>query len=158
VANMQSGKTAMTIHHIGSSRGLDEALGDKISAAPVPQGTKGYWTAFGDEENGVLTASKYREAAFKWTAFLATAANNAVWQTASGQVSINKSNAMSPEAKSNRFLKATTDSADFAGVLPAHPATAEFVESLWPTTIQRAFMGEISSKEMMETFEKHFAK
>ncbi|HUV06973.1 MAG TPA: sugar ABC transporter substrate-binding protein, partial [Spirochaetia bacterium] len=89
--------------------------------------------------------------------FLATAENNAVWQTVSGQVSINKSNAASPEAKGNRFLKATTDSADFAGVLPAHSATAEFVESVWPTTMQRAFMGEISSQEMMEIFAKLFA-
>jgi len=158
VANMKSGRTAMTIHHIGSSAGMAEALGDKISAAPVPKGTVKYWTSFGDEENGVLAASKHKDAAFKWVAFLATAENNAVWQQASGQVSINKSNADSPEAKANRFLKATTDSAAFAGVLPAHPGTAEFVESLWPTTMQRAFNGEITSQEMMQIFADHFAK
>ncbi len=158
IANMKSGKTAMTIHHIGSSKGMVEALGDKISAAPVPKGTERYWTSFGDEENGVFAASKYKDAAFKWVSFLATAENNAIWQKASGQVSINKSNAMTPEAQSNRFLKATTDSADFAAVLPALPATAEFVESLWPTLMQRAFNGEISSKEMMEKIQELFTK
>ena len=158
IANMKSGKTAMTIHHIGSSKGMVAALGDKISAAPVPKGTERYWTSFGDEENGVFAASKYKDAAFKWVSFLATAENNAIWQKASGQVSINKSNAMTPEAKTNRFLKATTDSADFAAVLPALPATSEFVESLWPTLMQRAFNGEITSKEMMEKIEELFTK
>ncbi len=155
IANMQSGKTAMTIHHIGSSKGLTEALGDKLSAAPVPKGTKKYWTSFGDEENGVMAATQYPDAAFKWVSFLATAENNALWQKASGQVSINESNA---SGAAGRFLKATTDSADFAGVLPAHSGTAEFVESVWPTTMQRAFLGKVTSKEMMQTFADHFAK
>ena len=61
---MKSGKTAMTIHHLGSSKTMEAALGDKISAAPVPKGTEGYWTSFGDEENGVFSASKYKDAAF----------------------------------------------------------------------------------------------
>jgi multiple sugar transport system substrate-binding protein len=155
IANMTSGLTATTIHHLGSSATMEEALGDKISASPVPKGTEGYWTSFGDEENGMFAASKAKDAAFAWMAFLATAENNATWQKASGQVSINKSNAA---GVTNRFLKATTDSSDFAGVLPAHPRTAEFVESVWPTTMQRAFLGEIGSKEMMQTFADLFAK
>lgn len=155
IANMQSGRTAMTIHHIGSSAQLEEALGDKISAAPVPKGTEGYWTSFGDEENAVFAATNVPDAAFKWAAFLAEAENNAVWQKSSGQVSINKSNA---SADANRFLKATTDSSEFAGVLPAHVGTAEFVESLWPALMQQAFAGEITSAEMMQKIADHFAK
>lgn len=155
IANMQSGKTAMTIHHIGSSKELEGALGDKISAAPVPKGTKKYWTSFGDGETAILSASKAPAAAFRWASFLSTAENNSIWQKSSGEVSINKSNASDT---GNRFLKTTTDSADFADVLPAHPQVAEFVESVWPTTMQRAFLGEISSREMMQMFADHFAK
>ncbi len=155
IANMSSGRTAMTIHHLGSSKQLEEVLGDKLSAAPVPMGTEGSWTSFGDEENAVFAATEVPDAAFKWAAFLATAENNAVWQKSSGQVSINKSNAA---AGGSRFLQATTDSADFAGVLPAHPGTAEFVESLWPALMQQAFMGEITSEEMMQSIEDHFAQ
>jgi multiple sugar transport system substrate-binding protein len=155
IDNMKSGKTATTIHHIGSSKDLVAVLGDKLTAAPVPKGTEKYWTSFGDEENGVLAATRYPDSAFKWVSFLATAENNALWQKSSGQVSINKSNA---SAVSDRFLKATTDSAEFAGVLPAHPGVAEFVESLWPTTMQRAFLGEITSQQMMQIFADHFAK
>lgn len=155
IANMLSGRTAMTIHHLGSAAQLEEALGDKISAAPVPKGTKGYWTSFGDEENAVFAATKVPDAAFKWASFLAEAENNAIWQKSSGQVSINKSNA---SAAANRFLKATTDSSDFAGVLPAHVGTAEFVESLWPALMQQAFSGEITSEDMMQKIADHFAQ
>jgi multiple sugar transport system substrate-binding protein len=157
IANMKSGKTATTIHHLGSSKELEAVLGDKLSAFPVPRGTKGAWTSFGDEENGMLAASKAKDAAFKWMAFLATAENNALWQKASGQVSINISNGQTSEAQSNRFLKATIDSAAFAGVLPAHPKVAEFVESVWPAQMQRAFNGEITSAQMMQAFADFFA-
>jgi multiple sugar transport system substrate-binding protein len=157
IANMKSGKTAMTIHHLGSSKELEAALGEKISAAPVPRGTMGAWTSFGDEENGMMAASKVKDEAFKWMSFLATAPNNAMWQKASGQVSINISNGQTKEALENRFMKATVESTPFAGVLPAHPKVAEFVESVWPATMQRAFNGEISSAEMMKSFEAFFA-
>lgn len=155
IANMVSGKTAMTIHHLGSAKTLEEALGDKISAAPVPMGTEGAWTSFGDEENAVFAATEVPDAAFKWVSFLAEAENNAIWQKSSGQVSINKSNATSD---ADRFLKATTDSADFAGVLPAHSGTAEFVESLWPALMQQAFAGQITSEQMMQQIEDHFSE
>jgi multiple sugar transport system substrate-binding protein len=155
---MKSGKTAMTIHHIGSAKDMEAALGDKISAAPVPRGATGAWTSFGDEENAVFKASKVKEAAFKWVAFLATAENNAVWQKASGQVSINISNGQTASAQSDRFMKATVDSMPFAGVLPAHPKVAEFVESVWPSLMGEALLGKITSEQMMSAFEKHFQK
>jgi len=156
IANMTSGKTAMTIHHLGSAKDMEKALGDKISAAPVPKGTMGSWTSFGDEENGVMSASKAKDAAFAWCSFLATGPNNALWQKSSGQISINKSNGQTQEAQANRFMKASVDSTPFAGVLPAHPKTSEFVETLWPAAMQRAFLGEITSEQMMKAFEEHF--
>ncbi len=158
IDNMKSGKTAMTIHHIGSAKELSAVLGDKLSAAPVPKGATGAWTSFGDEENAVFKASKVKDAAFKWVAFLATAENNATWQKASGQISINISNGQTASAQSDRFMKATVDSMPFAGVLPAHPKVAEFVESVWPSLMGEALLGKITSEQMMSSFEKHFAK
>jgi len=148
----------MTIHHIGSAKELSAVLGDKLSAAPVPKGATGAWTSFGDEENAVFNASKVKDAAFKWVAFLATAENNATWQKASGQISINISNGQTASAQSDRFMKATVDSMPFAGVLPAHPKVAEFVESVWPSMMGEALLGKITSEQMMSSFEKHFAK
>ncbi|HCM26392.1 MAG TPA: sugar ABC transporter substrate-binding protein [Treponema sp.] len=156
IANMKSGKTAMTIHHIGSAKEMDDALGEKISACPVPVGTEGSWTSFGDEENAVFKASKVKDAAFKWVAFLATAENNAIWQKASGQVSINVSNGDKSDPKLARFMKATVDSMPFAGVLPAHQKIAEFVDAVWPTVTGQTLLGQITPEEMMRAFEKHF--
>ncbi|MDA3951408.1 MAG: sugar ABC transporter substrate-binding protein [Spirochaeta sp.] len=158
VANMQNGTTAMTIHHIGSAADMHAALGEKISAFPVPEGTDGRWTSFGDEENAVFAETDNPDAAFKWAAFLAEAENNAIWQKSSGQVSINISNEDQDHGELERFYAATSASTPFAGVLPAHPGTAEFVESVWPAATQRAFLGEISSRKMMETFAEHFSE
>ena len=48
--NFQAGRTAMTIHHVGSSNDMVKALGDKVSAVPVPHGPDGKgWTLYGDE-------------------------------------------------------------------------------------------------------------
>jgi multiple sugar transport system substrate-binding protein len=156
IANIKSGKTAMTIHHFGSSAELAAALGDKISAVPVPAGLTGRWTSFGDGELGIWSDSKVKEAAWKWLAFIGTAENNALWQKASGQVSINISNGQTKEALSNRFMKATVDSAAFAQILPAIPEVNDFVNTVWPTTTQRALMGEITSAQMMQVFEDLF--
>jgi len=30
------------------------------------------------------------------------------------------------------------------------------VESVWPATMQRAFLGQITSEQMMKIFEEHF--
>jgi multiple sugar transport system substrate-binding protein len=156
IANLKSGKTAMTIHHFGSSAELEAALGDKISAVLVPAGTSGRWTSFGDNELGIWSGSKVKDAAWKWLAFIGTAENNALWQKASGQVSINISNGQTKEAVTNRFMKATVDSASFAQVLPAVPEVNDFVNTVWPATMQRAFMGDITSAQMMKIFEDQF--
>ncbi len=158
IANMKSGKTAMTIHHFGSSAEMEAALGDKISAVPVPRGLMGSWTSFGDGDVGIWSGSTVKDQAWKFLAFLGTAENNALWQKASGQVSINISNGQTKEAASNRFMKATVDSAAFAQILPAVPAVNDFVGTVWPATMQRAFMGEITSEQMMKTFEDLFFK
>lgn len=157
IANMESGRTAMTIHHIGSAAQLNKALGKKLSAFPVPKGTEGRWTSFGDEENAIFADSEVKDAAWKWVSFLSTAENNLEWQKASGQLSVNKSNAEADYHEGlERFVKASNESAAFASTLPALPETGEFVESLWPATMQRAFSGEIASAEMMQRFENHF--
>lgn len=157
INNMETGRTAMTIHHIGSAQRLHDALGEDLSAFPVPAGTDGRWTSFGDEENAIFAESNAKDVAWQWVSFLATAENNLEWQRASGQLSINKSNADADYHQGlERFVRASNDSAPFAGTLPALPETSEFVESVWPATIQQALLGEITSREAMETFNEHF--
>ena len=54
---MKAGRTAMTIHHIGSANELVAALGDAITAMPVPRGPdRRRLGRFGDGSNAVFAA------------------------------------------------------------------------------------------------------
>ncbi len=157
IDNMLTGRTAMTIHHIGSAQQMHNQFGEDISAFPVPAGTVDRWTSFGDEQTAILARDQAtQDAAWKWISFLATAEYNQMWNDISGQVSINKSNEDVDYGDINRFLEATLDSTPFAQILPPHPRIAEFVESTWPAEMQRAFQGEITSEQMMRNLANHF--
>lgn len=156
----RSGLTAMTIHHIGSSQRMVEALGDKVSAVPVPKAGRngGGWTNFGDEENAIFSASKNKEAAWKWISFLATAEYNNKLVQSTGQLPVTKTGSANWNVHEKRFLDATIASLPFAHTLPLTPATQEFVNVVWPMEMQRAMLGQITSQEMLKTFSELFNK
>lgn len=158
IDNMLEGRTAMTVHHIGSAQDMHEEFGEDISAFVVPAAPGGdRWTSFGDEQTAILAEdASVRDAAWEWSSFLATAEYNQMWNDISGQVSINKSNSDVDYGDIQRFLEVTTDSTEYASILPPHPEIASFVESAWPAEMQRAFEGDITSEEMMENLADHF--
>jgi multiple sugar transport system substrate-binding protein len=134
-----------------------EALGDKVSAVPVPRGPGGKaWTAFGDESNAVFAGSRNKEAAFKWIAFLSTGENNVELNKLTGQLTVTTSGAANWTLHPKRFVEASAESLAFAGTWPDSPKTAEFTRSVWPTTMQRALLGQIQPDDMMRTIEQHF--
>lgn len=157
IAAFQQGRTAMTIHHIGSSNAMVEALGDRVSAAPVPECGGGRWTAFGDESLAVFSSAEDKEAAWKWISFLASSENNALFNEATGQLPVTKSDSENWQRHEARFVKATMDSLPFAETLPATGATSDFVDNVWPRAMQRALLGEITSEEMMREIEELYA-
>ncbi|MEH0070112.1 hypothetical protein V6L77_06955 [Pannonibacter sp. Pt2-lr] len=148
--------TAMTIHHVGSSRDLVAALGDKVSAVPVPECGGGRWTTFGDESTGVLSSATDKEAAWKWVSFLSTEGNNALFNTATGQLPVTKTDTASWNGHEARFVEATKDSLPFAHLLPASSSTPEFVNTVWPANMQRALLGQITAAEMNAAIAKLF--
>lgn len=156
----RSGLTAMTVHHIGSSQRMVEALGDKVSAVPVPKcGRDGDgWTNFGDEENALMSASKNKDAAWKWIAFLATSEYNNKLVQSTGQLPITKSGSANWDLHEKRFLDATIESLPMAHTLPLKPETQEFVNVVWPMEMQRAMLGQIDSKTMLKAFDGLFNK
>lgn len=156
----RTGLTAMTIHHIGSSARMAEALGDKVSAVPVPRcGKNGAgWTNFGDEENAILAPSRNKEAAWKWITFLATAENNNRVVATTGQLPVTKSGSKDWDLHEKRFLDATMDSLPIAHTLPLVPETQEFINNVWPSEMQRAMLGQIDSQAMMEIVDKLYNK
>jgi multiple sugar transport system substrate-binding protein len=157
VDNFKAGRSAMTIHHIGSANEMVGALGDKVSAVPVPRAADGRgWTSFGDESNAVFAGSRNKDAAFRWIAFLSTGANNVEFNRFTGQLTVTKSGAAGWSLHPKRFVDATFDSVPIAAVLPDHSKTADFTRTVWPQNMQRALLGQIGADEMMQAIEKHF--
>ncbi|MEI4487521.1 sugar ABC transporter substrate-binding protein [Frigidibacter sp. MR17.14] len=158
IGAFKTGVTAMTIHHVGSSKDLVAALGDKVSAVPVPECHGGRWTTFGDESTAVLSGASDKEAAWKWISFLSTAGNNAQFNTATGQLPITKSDTKTWKGHEARFVEATEKSLPFAHLLPLSSNTAEFVNTVWPANMQRALLGQITAQQMNQTIADLFAK
>jgi multiple sugar transport system substrate-binding protein len=157
VDNFKAGRTAMTIHHIGSANEMVQALGDTVSAVPVPRGPDGKgWTSFGDESNAVFAASRNKAAAFRWISFLSTGANNVEFNKFTGQLTVTRSGAANWTLHPKRFVDATFESLPYADSLPNVTQTADFVRTVWPTATQRALLGQIEPDEMMRQFERHF--
>ncbi len=157
IANMKAGRTAMTIHHIGSANEMVQALGDAITAVVVPRSADGKgWTDFGDGSNAIFSQSKNPEAAWEWLAYLSSGETNVVFNKLSGQVTVTKSGGAHWDAEPKRFYEATVQSLPLAHVLPPVPQTADFTRTVWPQTTQKALLGEISPDAMMRTFEKLF--
>jgi multiple sugar transport system substrate-binding protein len=157
IANMKAGRTGMTIHHIGSANEMVAALGDGITAIPVPRGPQGQgWTTFGDGSNAVLAQSKVSEAAWRWVSYLSTADANVAFNKLSGQVTVTTSGARIWDVQPKRFIDATVGSLPIAATLPATAQTADFTRTVWPQTTQKALLGQITPDEMMAVFEKHY--
>jgi multiple sugar transport system substrate-binding protein len=153
----KAGRTAMIMHHVGSANEVVAALGDKVSAVPVPRAADGQgWTYFGDESNAVFVASKAKEAAFRWISFLSTAENNVELNKLTGQLPITTSGAAQWTGHPKRFVDASSASLPIARSLPDHPKTPDFIARVWPTNMQRALSGEISPDDMMKAIEQHF--
>lgn len=157
IAAFQQGRTAMTIHHIGSSAGMVKALGDKVSAVPVPECNGGRWTSYGDESLAVLSSAEDKDAAWKWIAFLASGDANVEFNKATGQLPVTKSGAAGWTLHEKRFVDATVQSLPFAHSLPAVSQTADFVNTVWPAAMQRALTGEITPEQMMQEIEQLYA-
>ncbi|KRW96473.1 sugar ABC transporter substrate-binding protein [Paracoccus sp. MKU1] len=148
IGAFKTGVTAMTIHHVGSSNDLVEVLGDKVAATTVPECGGGRWTTFGDESTAVLSNASDKDAAWKWISFLSTAENNALFNTATGQLPVTQSDTAAWQGHEPRFVEATQASLPFAHLLPASSNTPEFVNTVWPANMQRALLGQITAQQM----------
>lgn len=157
IGAFKTGVTAMTIHHVGSSNDLVEVLGDKVAATTVPECGGGRWTTFGDESTAVLSNASDKEAAWKWISFLSTAENNALFNTATGQLPVTQSDTAKWSGHQPRFVEATQASLPFAHLLPASSNTPEFVNTVWPANMQRALLGQITALQMNETIAALFS-
>jgi multiple sugar transport system substrate-binding protein len=155
VDNFKSGRTAMAIHHIGSSAEILQNLGDKASAVPVPRAPDGNgWTFFGDESNAVFSSSRNKEAAFRWISFLSTGQNNSEQAKLSGQLPTTISGLKNWTLHPKRFVDASLASLPIARTLPDSVRTPDFIARVLPTNLQRALTGDLPADEVMRAVEK----
>ena len=149
IANFKSGKTAMTIHHTGSSKGMVETFGDDVSAFAFPAG-EGQWTSMGDTENVVFESCKNKEAAFEWVSYLATGKGQVDWNEATGNVPVSKTVQEMDFFQNNKFMKASIEGMGYAGILPIRDTTTEWINTVWPNTIASTLLGDMKPDEAMK--------
>jgi multiple sugar transport system substrate-binding protein len=157
VNNMKAGRTAMTIHHVGSAVELAEALGDGLTAIPIPKGPHGDgWSTYGDGSSAVFSACRNPDAAWAWVAYLSSGAANPAFARLSAQLPVTTSGMAAWDVQPRRFIEASAKSLPTARVLPATTQTADFTRTVWPQTTQKAMLGQIPPDEMMRTFDALF--
>lgn len=157
VANFQSGLTAMFIHHTGSSADMEEVLGDDVVAFPFPAG-KGQWTSMGDTETVIFESCENKAAAFEWVSYLATGEGQKMWCEGTGQVPVSQTVQEGEYFQNNKFMKASIEGMDYAGIIPIKDTTTEWISTVWPSTVGQALTGEISAKECMEILQEELYK
>ena len=57
------------------------------------------------------------------------------------------------EFQDNRFMKASIEGKDFAGIVPILDTTSEWIANIWPSTVQQALLGQITAEEAMQTLQ-----
>lgn len=157
VANFQSGLTAMFIHHTGSSANMEEVLGDDVAAFPFPAG-EGQWTSMGDTETVIFEGCENKAAAFEWVSYLATGEGQKMWCEGTGQVPVSQTVQQGEYFQNNKFMKASIEGMDYAGIIPIKDTTTEWISTVWPSTVGQALTGEISAKECMEILQEELYK
>ncbi|AGK55946.1 ABC transporter substrate-binding protein [Bacillus sp. 1NLA3E] len=157
ISNFKSGKTAMTIHHTGSSKGMVESLGDDVSAFAFPKGD-GQWTSMGDTENVIFESSKNKEAAFEWVSYLATGKGQVDWNEATGNVPVSKTVQAMDYFQNDKFMKASIAGMPYAGILPIRDTTTEWINTDWPNTVASTLLGNLTSEEAMKILQEKLAK
>lgn len=153
IANFKSGKTAMTVHHIGSSADMVKTFGDDVGAFVFPAGEK-QWTSMGDTENVMFESCKNKDAAFEWLAYLATGKGQQTWCETTGNVPVSKSVQKLDFFQNNKFMKISIEGAPHAGIFPIRDTTTEWISTIWPNTVASALTGQVTAADAMKTLQQ----
>lgn len=157
IANFQSGLTAMTIHHTGSSADMEALFGDDVSAFPFPKG-KDQWTSMGDTETVIFETCDNKAAAFEWISYLATGEGQRMWCEGTGNVPVSKTVQAGDFFQNNRFMKASIEGQPYAGILPILDTTTEWISTTWPGTVSQALTGSITAEQCMQMLQEELYK
>ena len=153
ISNFKSGKTAMTIHHIGSSADMVKTFGADVDAFVFPAGKK-QWTSLGDTENVMFEHCKNKDAAFQWLTYLATGKGEEEWCVTTGNVPVSKTVQKEPAFQNNKYMKVSIEGQPHAGIFPIRDTTTNWINTIWPNTIQAALEGKMTAAQAMQALQK----
>jgi multiple sugar transport system substrate-binding protein len=148
----KAGITAMIAHHVGSSVIMTEALGDKVGVTHIPVADPANPATMATMSGNVIFAtSKVKDAAFKFLSWITETEQMDRWsRSRNGQLPVLKSVAAMDYYNQNEFFRISLEAADFAITWPPLPGVGYVAASVWQVNMQRALLGEISSKEMLD--------
>ncbi len=149
-AALQGNKLALMHHGIWSWKIQEEALGDAISATPIPAGSAGRFVdAFG-EGTSIYTTSENVDAAWEVAAYMGEIDQVRTYSLGRGGAPM--LGALTGEdAYNNRFYQAIMSVSDSWGKFPSwHPNYTPML-SEWGPNIQRCLNGEITAEEFCTT-------
>jgi len=149
----QAGNTAMMAHHVGSSVMMTQALGrEKVGVLPIPSADPAKPATMGTMSgNVVFSTSDVKGAAFKFISWLSEAEAMDKWsKSRQGQLPVLKSVAGQEFYVDNEFFKVSIEGGNYAVVWPPLPGVGYVSAYVWQNTMQRALLGEITSKQMLD--------
>lgn len=149
----QSGITAMFAHHVGSSALVTQRLGkENVGVVNIPVADpKNPATMITMSGNVILRGSKNKEAAWKFISWLSEREAMDKWsRSRQGQLPALSSLAGSSFYQNDIFFKTSLEAAKFAVPWPGLPGVGYVSAQLWQREMQRALLGQISSKEMLD--------
>lgn len=147
--DFKDGRTAMMVHHCGSSVEMMDTFGDDVDAFIFPASDKGQWTSLGDTENVMISSTEHPEACFEFLKYMATGAGEEMWCEASGNVPVSATVQEADFVQNNKFLQISIDGIDVAGILPCNPTTSEFI-SEWPNIVSQGLLGQATAQEVCD--------
>ena len=139
--NMKAGRTAMTIHHIGSADDLTAALGDSITAMPVPRHPQG---DLGDLWRRIQRRVRGEQGAGCGMAMGFVPVHRRLQRAVRQAVRAgprDESGLANWDRAAEAVHRCLDGSRCLARVLPPLPQTADFTRTVWPQTTQKAMLG-----------------
>ena len=160
VAQFGGGSVAVMHHNLGSSANNTKALGeDKVAATPLPVAVNGVRTIVPNPVDGlvVFSASKQKDAAWKFVEFIAQKSANSKWNETVGQIPANTevSGESWLQAKQpvRDALKAIDDPATVTVQAPYYlPEFSAITKTEMGPLFQKVLLGTLSAQEFADTF------
>ena len=150
-AALQGGKLALMHHGIWSWKIQEEALGEAVSATPIPRGgARRFVDSFG-EGTCIYTTSENQDAAWELAAYMGEVDVVRNYSLNRGGAPMLTSMADEETYQENRFYRAIMDVSDSWDKYPSwHPNFTPML-SVWGPELQRALREEITAEDLCKT-------